>query len=362
MTNGSKKFVARLAVGPVCAALALSVLQVATACAQDTKLIVQGGAPVPYTGFLQVYVGQQGGFFKQEGLDVEMRYASGAPQATQITAANQADVGIVTIEPSINGYDKGIRGKIFSRINNKLIYYIAVPDDSPIKTVGDLKGKKIGVASFGSAAVPVIRSILRSGGIEPASDTLLPVGVMDQAMAALRSGNVQALGLYDGIYFGLERTGYKFRYFKHPALENFGNSGLFASDETIKSKRDQLCRLGRAYARATLFSVTNPEAAMRLYWKAVPAAKRGADDAEAMKNGLAEVEPMLKVLDLGFSPAAKYGTIDRTAFEKYMELNKQEGVLTAVPPVDAIATNDFMTCINDFDAEAVRKMARDWKS
>ncbi|MCG4720318.1 ABC transporter substrate-binding protein, partial [Bacteroides intestinalis] len=54
--------------------------------AQDKKFIAQGGAPVPYTGFLSVYVGQQAGFFKQEGLDVEMRYASGAPQGTQITA------------------------------------------------------------------------------------------------------------------------------------------------------------------------------------------------------------------------------------------------------------------------------------
>lgn len=330
--------------------------------AQEKKLIVQGGAPVPYTGFLAAYVGQEGGFFKEEGLNVEMRYASGAPQGTQITAANQADVAIVTVEPAINGYDKGIRGKFFSRINNRLIYYIAVPEDSPIKTVADLKGKKIGVASFGSAAVPVVKSILRSAGIEPQSDTLLPVGVMDQAMAALRSGNVQALGLYDGIYYALERAGIKFRYFYHPTLADFGNTGLFASDETIKNKKDELCRFGRAFAKATLFAETNPEAAVKLYWKAVPAARRGSDDAEAMKSGMAEVSPMLKVYDIGFPPKAQFGMIDRSAFEKYMELNKQEGVVAATPPVDAIVTDDFMACINKFDAEAVRKKARDWKS
>jgi NitT/TauT family transport system substrate-binding protein len=349
-----------LAFGTACAALIFSAISAAQA--QEKKMIVQGGAPVPYTGFLSVYVGQQGGFFKEEGLDVEMRYASGAPQATQITAANQADVAVVTVEPTINGYEKGIRGKIISRINNHLIYYIAVPEDSPIKTVADLKDKKIGVASFGSAAVPVVRSILRSAGIEPTTETILPVGVMDQAMSALRSGNVQALGLYDGIYYALERAGIKFRYFRHPALANFGNSGLFTSDETIKNKKDELCRFTRAYAKATLFGVTNPEAAVRLYWKAVPAARRGADDAEAMKNGLAEVAPMLKVMDLGFPPAAKFGVIDRSAFEKYMELNKQEGVITAVPSVDLITTNDFVDCMNSFDTEAGRKKARDWKS
>ena len=316
---------------------------------------------MPYTGFLSVYVGQQAGFFKQEGLDVEMRYASGAPQGTQITAANQADVAVVTVEPTINGYDKGVRGKIFSRINNELIYYIAVPEDSPIKTVEDLKGKKIGVASFGSAAVPVVRSILRSAGIEPQSDSLLPVGVMDQAMAALRSGSVQALGLYDGICFALERAGVKFRYFRHPTLAGFGNTGLFASDETIKSKRDEVCKFGRAYAKATLFAETNPEAAVRLYWKAVPAARRGADDAEALKNGLIEVAPMLKVFNIGFPPNAKFGEIDKAAFAKYMELNKQEGVIASLPPLDALVTNDLMACINDFDGDKVREAARNWK-
>lgn len=346
----------------LCCAVAVGAWSTSQAQAQERKFVAQGGAPVPYTGFLALYVGQQAGFFKEEGLDVEVRYASGAPQGTQIAAANQADVAVVTVEPSINGYDKGIRGKIFSRINNELIYYIAVPEDSPIKSVADLKGKKIGVASFGSAAVPVVRSILRSGGVEPQSDTILPVGVMDQAMAALRSGSVEALGLYDGIYFALERAGVKLRYFKHPTLASFGNTGLFASDETIKKKKDDLCKFGRAFAKATLFSIANPEAAVRLYWKAVPAARRGADDAEALKNGLTEVAPMLKVYDLGFPPSTKYGSIDRVAFEKYMELNKQEGVITATPPVDAITTSDFIDCINNFDSEAVRKMAREWKS
>ncbi|MCP4615201.1 MAG: ABC transporter substrate-binding protein [Bradyrhizobium sp.] len=342
--------------------LAIAGSLASAAHAQEKKFVAQGGAPVPYTGFLAVYVGQQANFFKEEGLDVELRYASGAPQATQIAAANQADVALVTIEPTINGYDKGIRGKVFSRINNELIYYIAVPEDSPIKRVEDLKGKKIGVASFGSAAVPVVKSILRSAGIEPQSDTILPVGVMDQALAALKSGNVQAFGLYDGIYFALERAGVKLRYFKHPTLAGFGNTGLFASDETMKTRKEDLCKFGRAFAKATLFAVTNPEAAVRLYWKAVPASRRGADDAEAMKNGLTEVAPMLKVFDLGFPPKTKYGVVDRAALEKYIALNRQEGVINADPPVDAIATGELIDCINDFDSEAVRKKAREWKS
>lgn len=361
MKSFRHKTIARAATG---ASLLLisTALSVGSAAAQQTKkFVMQGGAPVPYSAFIGAYVGQHTGFFKEEGLDVEVRYASGAPQGTQVTAANQADLAIVTVEPLINGYDKGVRGKFLGLINNKLIYYIAVPEDSPIKKVEDLRGKKIGVASFGSAAVPVVRSILRSSGIQPESDTLLPVGVMDQAMTALKSDKVQALGLYDGMYFALERAGFKFRYFHHPALGDFGNTGLFTSDDTIKNKKDELCRFSRAHTKAILFAVTNPEAAVKMYWKVAPSARRGANDEEAMKNGLAEIAPMLKVYDIGFPPASTYGKIDRTAFAKYVELNKQEGVINATPPIDAIVTDDFVDCMNKFDTDAVRAKAKAWK-
>jgi NitT/TauT family transport system substrate-binding protein len=332
------------------------------ASAQDLKkYVAQGGAPVPYIAFIPIYVAQQAGFFKEEGLDVELRYASGAAQATQIAAAGQADSANVTIEPTIIGYDKGVRGKIVMRTNKRLIYYIAVPPDSPIKTIGDLKGKKIGVANFGSSAVPVVRSMLRGAGIEPTADTLLPVGVMDQAMAALNSGKVQALGLYDGIYYGLERAGFQFRYIYHPTLAAFGNAGLFVSDATIAAKRKEVCGYARGYAKGVLFALSNPEAALRMWWKVSPSARRGATDEEAIKNGTSELAQILEGYDIGFPPAAKYGVIDKAKLSDYMDLLKQDGQIPSIPPIDAIATDSFNECINAFDGDKVRKFAREWK-
>jgi NitT/TauT family transport system substrate-binding protein len=329
--------------------------------AQLKKFAVQGGAPVPYIAFAPIYVGQQAGFFKEERLEVEIRYASGAAQATQLAAAGQADVAMITVEPSVNGYEKGIRGKIIFATNNHLIYYIAVAEDSPIKTVQDLKGKKIGVSNFGSSAVPVVRAILRGAGIEPGADTLVPVGVMDQAMAALQSNTVQALGLFDGIYFGLERAGYKFRYLKHPTLATLGNAGIFASDKVIAARRDDLCSFGRGFAKSVAFMVTNPEAATRMWWTVSPAAKRGATDEEAMKNGLSETVSIAKTYDLGFPPQTKYGAIDHERFKSYLDLLKQEGVIASAPAVSELITDSFIDCINQFDAEKVRGMAKAWK-
>jgi hypothetical protein len=60
--------------------------------------------------------------------------------------------------------------------------------------------KKVGVASFASAAVPVVKSMLKQSGVELQSDTLLPVGVMDQASGVeLRKSS--GARPYDGMYY-----------------------------------------------------------------------------------------------------------------------------------------------------------------
>ena len=90
----------------------------------QTKLIEQAGYPVPDLSNILNLIAEQAGFFKEEGLQVEVRYSTGGPQATQITASGGADVGQVTQEPPIEGYEKGIRGKIFYTQFTRLIYHL----------------------------------------------------------------------------------------------------------------------------------------------------------------------------------------------------------------------------------------------
>lgn len=331
------------------------------AVAQAKKFAVQAGAPVPYIAFIQLYVGQQSGIFAEEGLDVEVRYSSGAPQATQVMAAGQADAAFATIEPTVNGYEKGVRAKAILQLNNHLIYWVAVPEDSPIKRPEDLAGKKVGVSNLGSAAVPFVRSTLRAAGAQVGADTIVPVGVFDQAMTALRSNSVQALGLFDGIYFGMERAGIKFRYFKHPSLSGFGNTAVLASHSAISEKRAELCSFTRAMAKSTAFLIENPEAALRMWWSVSPNAKRGATDEEAVKNGMVEFAQIAKSYDIGFPPQTKYGAYKKEAFQSFMQVMKDEGVVNSVPPVDEVMTDAFVGCANDFDVSKVRAQAKAWK-
>lgn len=352
-----KSFIKALLVPIVSGVMITAAFAPSSAWAQN-RLIVQGGSPVPNPAYLNTYVAQQAGFFAEEGLDVEVRYTQGAALATQLAASNNADIADVTFEPYLLGYSQGLRGKFIYSRYDELIYWIAVPVDSPIKMPADLAGKTIGVASMASSSLTVARSILRDAGIEPTDKSFLPVGTGDQAIAALRSGQVQALSLWDAVYGSLERAGHKFRYIYHPRVGNVGNGGFFVSEKTLADKDAQLRGFLRAQVKARVFIKENPEAALKMYWVANPAAKPQGSEEEAIKKGMQEIT--FKSAFFNDDPVKDFGVFDLEKVGSYMDVLKKEGVYKADLTPSDLVTNTLIEAVNDIDPAPVREMADKW--
>ncbi|MBS0220039.1 MAG: ABC transporter substrate-binding protein [Proteobacteria bacterium] len=330
--------------------------------ARSKSLTLQVGSQVPSVSTLLLYVAEKAGFLAKEDLDFDVRYTANAPTAMQLVAAGNADVGVLTVEPLILGYDKGLRGKMFYVHQRPLNYYIAVPESSQVRSLADLKGKNIGVSNLGSAAVPVVKSMMRTVGAEAGRDyTLVPVGVLDQAAAALKSDRVAAVALWESQYAAFARIGVPFRYFHHPTLGDFGNNGFAASDRTIKNKPDALCSLGRSLTKAIIFVRENPAAALKIYWSVNPGAHEAGDPAAAEAKGMREIDYIVKGYRTYTDGQKDFGEVDRAGLEKYMQMYKNEGALKEVPPVDDLVTDQFVKCSNEVDPAAVRKLAHDWK-
>src|SRR5262249_19174118 len=126
------------------------------------------------------------------------------------------------------------------------IYGIAVPADSPVKAVTDLKGKKIGVTSMASAGVIVARALVKQAGMDPDKDVNIVVaGEAAQTAALLNSKQVDALSQFDTQYALTENAGAKLRRLEHPEIKKFPSNGLIALDETLKSKRKEAVGLAK---------------------------------------------------------------------------------------------------------------------
>jgi NitT/TauT family transport system substrate-binding protein len=329
--------------------------------AAQTKLVVQAGFPVPDLSAAVSLIAEQAGFFKDEGLQVEVRYSTGGPQATQITASGGADIAQATQEPSIEGYDKGIRGKIFYTEFTRLIYHMAVPADSAIQSIADLKGKTIGVSNMASASLIVARSALRYYKIPVEADTFRPVGLGAGAVAVLRSGQVQALSMWTAAYASMMRADISFRFLYHPTMAEIGSGGFFVTDKVLTEKRDALIRFGRAEAKATIFFLENPEATLRLYWKSNPAGKSSGTDEEALRRGLAEMRLLHTLYSTEKHTDKSYGLADLSGIQKYIDMFHDEGVIPRSFPASEVVTNDLVGPINNFDLAKVQTLARNWK-
>jgi NitT/TauT family transport system substrate-binding protein len=331
--------------------------------ARSKSLILQVGSQVPSVSTLLVYVAEKAGFLAEEDLDFDVRYTANAPTAMQLVAAGNADIGIITNEPLILGYEKGLRGKMFFVHQRPLNYYIGVPADSSIQSLSDLKGKNIGVSNMGSAAVPVVKSMMQTVNAEAGKDyNFVPSGILDQSVAALKSNRVAAIALWESQYAAFARIGYPLRFYHHPVLGDFGNNGLVASEQTIKNKPDAVCSLGRSFIKAMIFVRENPLAALRIYWSVNPAAKDAGDPAAAEASGLREINYIVKGYHEYKDGQKDFGRVDSKGLQRYMQMYRDEGVLKELPPIDDVYTDQFLECTNKIDAAAVRKLARDWKS
>jgi NitT/TauT family transport system substrate-binding protein len=342
----------------VCAAALGTTLAASEAVAQ-TKLKLLEGSP-PTVAMVDFFVARDAGFFREEGLQVDIEYAANGSVGTQATANNQADVGDVTFEPFLIGHDKGMRGKIvFSRFDLN-VYYIAVPKDSLIQTMKDLAGKKIGVLGMGSSSVYYVRSMARAAGLDPQADMFLPVGQGDAAIAALKINQIQALALNTISYAGLVRAGNEFRYLKHPTLGSTGNYGLFSSDAALKDKRDDITKFIRAMVKARIFIRANPQAAVQIYWKTIPGAKPAGDTDTAMKQGVSELNAMVG-FDQDFK-VEKYGDVETAGIDRLVGVLRQENIMTTdLKGTDVADMSLLARARTGIDVAIITQAARNWK-
>ena len=134
---------------------------------------------------MPVYVAGKAGFFKEEGLEVEIRYGRGGPLTAQIVADGGADIAYVPWQSLMSAYARGVRGKFIYQAFTRSSFFLAVEPDSPIKSPADLAGKAIGLADMASPGLFFAMSVAKAGGVKPETLQFVPMNAGTQPLAAL---------------------------------------------------------------------------------------------------------------------------------------------------------------------------------
>lgn len=308
------------------------------------------------------------GYFAAEGLTVNFANVPGGAAAAQIVGSGKADAYFGSGDGVFKTRQLGGDLKMVYVMNNNLQYYPAVAADSPIKTLAGLKGKKLGVLSLSMGGIPYYRAMLAAAGLDPDKDvTWLAVGQGAQALAALRSGTVDALGEWDVEYAAEENMGIRYRKLLPPNYERDINNGMTSSvvttDAFIKAHPDTIEKYLRAVAKATVFCLHNEAACVRIHWEVYPDMKpQDADSPAALQNAVRVLDARYAWYDYGKFPGVhRWGDTTDQRIKNAAALLQKNGDINAVLPVSDYFTRQFLGFANDFRRAAIIKQAETYR-
>jgi NitT/TauT family transport system substrate-binding protein len=345
--------------------LAVLVLLVpAAATAQTTKLRVAICARTVSMGVGSPFaVAMKMDWFKQEGLDIEIVPLPGSTDCVKAVATGEVPVSLPSVEPLANGRPQGVKAKIYYTAYQTNGYGIAVPADSPIQSPAELRGKSIGVTSLASAGVVVARAQAAAAGLDPARDVQIVVaGEGAQTAAMVRNRQVDALSQFDTQYALVENAGVRVRYLDRRDIERFPGNGFLASEESLRTHQKELVGLARAYAKGTIFTIANPEAAVRIVYEVFPQTRpTGKDDATAVREDLKVLEARMPHYRLEPAGVKRWGENSEVNYRDYVDFLVKWGVITQKVPTTDLVTNDLIEEINRMDVGKIAAEAKAYR-
>ncbi len=189
------------------AALALPVIGRAQAVEKPKLTIAVGGKNLLY--YLPLTVAEVRGYLKDEGLDVTIADFAGGSRALQALIGGSADIVSGAFEHTINMQVKGQRLRAFVLQGRAPQIVLGVnPKTMPnFKSVAELKGKKLGVTAPGSSTNVLANFVLAKAGLKPGDVSIIGVGAGSGAVAAMRSGQIDAISNLDPVITLLARSG-----------------------------------------------------------------------------------------------------------------------------------------------------------
>jgi ABC-type nitrate/sulfonate/bicarbonate transport system substrate-binding protein len=169
------------------AILLFSLTNLSVAVAEGLKEIRIGTSDVTSTNF-SIYYAKDRGFFEKEGLDPKMIIV----KAEAILAALSAgELGYTTFSTSaVEATLVGMPFRLVAVANEQPVWGLVVPKS--VSQVSELRGKKIGVSSFGGTIYSGAVYVLKHFGLGPKDVTFLAIGNTLTRVAALKKGIIDA--------------------------------------------------------------------------------------------------------------------------------------------------------------------------
>lgn len=166
-----------------------------------------GGKPLLY--YLPLTIAERKGFFKEQGLEVEINDFGGGAKSLQALIGGSVDVVTGAYEHTIRMQAKGQDVVAVTELGRFPAIVIAVKKDKAgqIKSAADFKGLKIGVTAPGSSTALTAQYAMVKAGLKPSDAAIIGVGSGASGVAAMKKGEIDVISHLDPVIAKLEADG-----------------------------------------------------------------------------------------------------------------------------------------------------------
>jgi NitT/TauT family transport system substrate-binding protein len=306
----------------------------ATAASAQEKVTYLFPAPDFLPAFSPFKIAQAKGYYKAEGLDVEFQVGKGGADVAKQVAIGNADLGGGIGDTPLIVRANGLPVKGVALLGGKSLTALYVRKDVGVKTVADLKGKKIGVLAFQDTTYYNLLAMLASAGLKKDDAEIQAVGPAGivQLMIAKNldaiSGVPEWAAAIEGANVPLDRFAIDTVF---PAMAQ----AIVASDKAIAERPKAVQGFVRATLKGIADIMANPEQASKDYVAAVP--------QHAGKEKVMEAI-MRRYVEQVYAPAPnfKLGQFDADRMSKVQKFYIDNQIVEKAVPIAETFTNQFV--------------------
>ena len=243
------------------------------------------GLPVPAISFLPVWVADQNGFFREEGI-TEMRVLAfrGDADVMQSLAAGTVDMNVASLNGLISSINSGLKFKgVWAGYNMPLFDWYAQPK---FKTLAETKGGRYAMSKYGGLSDSLTRYVLRKAGLDPEKDVkILQLGGSTEFLAAMQAGQLDAVILsFPQTYMAAEKGFVKLMSQKEQIAPDWPTHLVYTKEEFIAKNPNTIKAFLRATSKAIEWIKSNPGEAAKV------ASNRMKFKVEHCRRGIDEIK------------------------------------------------------------------------
>jgi NitT/TauT family transport system substrate-binding protein len=312
-------------------ALLLTLAALPAHAAETVKFLLPTVSELP--SFAPWVLAKSEGYYAAEGLDMQFLVGRGGVDvATQVGAGN-ADMGEATGDTTIFVRGNGVPVKTVAVLGGGGLMQLVVRDDSGIKDLKDLRGKRIAVIAYTDSTYYVLQGMLATVGMSKNDIEAQAVGIA--AVQQLVSNNTMPAGACNPeCVTTIQDNDPKVKVYVSSDYTASMAQAMVASDKVMKERPEMIRKVERATYRAWTEMRNDPAKMAHIYVAAVPS-------HTGQENYLARVFANYEKWVYS-GKQTKTWAMDPKRLDELEDLYLSQGVIRAKVPLDQLYSNDFL--------------------